>query len=159
KLAVGDLPRATRVLPLNSGRLPALLEKTRIVDEPCMHALPRRKHVDDVPGGLPPHGSILPRALSNEVEKPVMCPARRLRLHAGACRDRLDALPLPVAKDPERVRRERLSLSRDGQMRAEPREVIRDAADTRVVHRIAHGCTMHSIDAHGNPRSGPPRRT
>src|SRR5579871_948173 len=47
-LAVGDLARAPRVLALHTGRVPTLLEHSRVVDDPCGHGFSRTEDVDDV---------------------------------------------------------------------------------------------------------------
>src|ERR1019366_3268938 len=106
----------------------------RVVDQPRLDGLSRREDVDDVPGGLTPHGSILPRALANEVQEPVVRPACSVRLRARACGDRLDALALTVSEKAEGVRRERLPLSGYGKVEANPREVLRHAPAGDVVH-------------------------
>ena len=66
---------------------------------------------------------IRPRALAEEMEEPILRAFRAVRITAGACRDELYAFALPVAQDPEEVRRERFSLLAPREMAADRVEV------------------------------------
>src|SRR5580658_26589 len=138
-LAVGDLAGASRVLSLHAGRVTALLEHARVVDDPAGDRLSLGHRRDHVPSRFASNVSIAPRGLAHEVQQPVVQPLALLRIAAGPSRDRLHALALAVTQKAERVGRERCSLILSAKMLADGRgEVVRHASGTRCVHLVAH---------------------
>ena len=109
-LAVGHLPGGTGVLPLHPDRVLALLEKSGGANDPRRHRLANAHRGDRVPGGLGPHRTVRPWALCEKVQKPVVRTLRSFRIAARSRGDGLDAFPLAVAQDSERIRRERFAL-------------------------------------------------
>ena len=105
-----------------------------------------------------PNGLIRPRALSEEIEEPLLRALRAVRVTAGACRDGLYALALPVAQDAEGVRRERFSLLAPREMAADRLEVGAEAAGRGAAKPVLYTCRMHAQEAHGNRRSTRRRR-
>ncbi len=75
------------------------------------------------------------------MEEPILRALRAVRVTAGASRDGLDALALPVAQDPEEVRRERFSLLAPREMAADRLEVGAETADRGAA---AQYCTTFS---------------
>ena len=156
-LAVADLSEGARVLALHAHRVLPLLRKARVVDDPGRDRLLLLQFLDDVPRSLPPHASVVPRAVPEEVEEPSL---HALAQHPGlyrrvlvvasrrARRDGLDALALAVSQDAVRVQRERLLLLASRKVTPDPGvEKLSKPALHRAVVRERHGraqCTYSS---------------
>src|SRR5260370_41139409 len=83
-----------------------LLEKAGVVDLPGLDWLPRAQCLDGISRGTTAHLAIAPRRVGGEVLQLLMDSAHLLVIGAAACSDRLDALSLPLAQQPQRVGRE-----------------------------------------------------
>lgn len=106
-------------MPLDAYRVLSLFQEARVVDDPRRDRLALLDLLDGVPRGREPHGSIVPRSASEEVQQLVLNALGLLGVGARACGDRLGALALAVAENAERVHRERLALAPVFQMHAD----------------------------------------
>ncbi len=91
-MAVGDLARAARALPLHSDRVLGLFQEARVVDDPCSNRLPQRHRREPMTGSNTMNLTITPRGVRREVQEPLM---PHLAFHrAGAHRRRERAADL-----------------------------------------------------------------
>ena len=134
---------------LDPDRVLALLREARVVDGPGHDGLLLLQLLDNVPRSLPPHATVVPRALPQKVEQPSL---DALALHRGrdtctiviaaccVCRNGLNALPLAVRQDAVGVRCERLPLLASSEKTPDPDvEELPEPALHRVVIRERHG--------------------
>jgi hypothetical protein len=84
----------------------ALFEEAGVVDLPGLDRLARRQCFEGVSRGAEPHFVIAPGRVCNEVLQLLMDRAHLLDIGAAARCDRLDALALGIAQEPQRIGRE-----------------------------------------------------
>lgn len=89
----------------------ALLEESRVVDDPRRDAALLLYGLEGISSCFPPHGPVVPLALRKEVQELAVDVMELGRVGAGASGDGLDAFALTVTEDARRVHRERLALA------------------------------------------------
>src|SRR5438477_11655308 len=103
-LAVAHLAQGSGVLPLNTNGMRALFGESGVVDDPGLHLLLPKHLRQCVTGRFTPNDLIIPRRIRREVVQPLMFGVHPLRICAGPGGDRLDALPLALTENTERIR-------------------------------------------------------
>ena len=152
-LAIRDLAGGARILSLNTDGVLALLEEPRVVDDPDGYRFVFPHGVDDVARSGAPDIAIAPGRTPDEVEEPIVA---TLHVFGGAertSRDGLDALPLAIAEEPERIGRERLTLLGSPEMSADDAlEKLLGTMVRREVSAVRHAeHIMHSADKPSSP--------
>ena len=122
-LAVGDLPRRPRVLPLHAHRVLSLLEKTRVVDDPGRDRLPRAHRFDGVTSCHAAYSPIVPRRVRRKVKQLLVIRIAAAWIVTRGRGDRLGALAFQVAQQAEGVDPKRLTPLLVGQSDADLGEV------------------------------------
>ena len=105
-LAVRDLAGRAGVLALHADRVLALLEKAGVVDDPGPRHGRAAHRFERVARGGQPHRVVVPRRVGDELLQALMRCIHVRDARARARRDRLHALALASADQPERVARE-----------------------------------------------------
>jgi hypothetical protein len=105
-LAVGDLPCGAGVLPLDTNRVAALLEKAGVVYDPRPHRGDARHLGDSISGSGASHRLVVPAGVGNEVLDPLMRGVRLVRIGHVPRRDPLHALALGFTEQAARLQGE-----------------------------------------------------
>jgi len=110
-LTVGDLASRASVLALDGNGMLALLEKAGVVDDPGRDFFIPLEFPDGMPCSKLAHGSIIPGAVGNEVEKLVVHVLHGPGVVGVASSEGLDAFSLALAEKTEEVEGEGLALA------------------------------------------------
>src|SRR6266498_3949318 len=142
-LTVGRLAGRSRVLTLHSDRMLSLLEKTRVVHDPCTNLFAPLHRAERVPGRQTTHRLVLPIRTRKKRQHLVVHLICRLRVRAGTSGDRLSALAFAFAQDPERVDRKRRSTTPVPENLAYLLKVVLQPSRGGLVQLVAHAPRSH----------------
>ena len=140
-LAIVLLAQLPAILPRHADRMPTLLGKAGVVDDPRLHRPSRRHRRQSRLACCPQQRRLVPRRLADEVQQRLMLGRRPVG--AQPRRHRLDTLTRPRQQQPRAVRAERPNPVSMPQRPRQPRQVSREPLFATVarppkIHRQLH---------------------